>query len=84
MAIKGEADGNLEAAPVVRDRRRSLPVCSRRGDSSQLRDLGGTAEHDTASKDSGFATVVVGHLGPGRVDENAGLSRTLATRQLAR
>ena len=80
MAIKGEADGNLEAAPVVRDRRRSLPVCSRRGDSSQLRDLGGTAEHDTASENSRLAAIVVGDIGLGGVNEDLRLPSPLAAR----
>lgn len=43
---------------------------------------GSTAKHNTTRENSGLATIVVGHLGLGSVNEDAGLSGSLAARQL--
>jgi len=68
--------------PVGAAGARRLLVSGSGSGSDNLRLASHSAKHDTTSKDSGLATIVVGHLGLRGVDENACLPGTLATREL--
>lgn len=68
---------STKSAPVATDRAGGLLV---RG--SGLGFGSTTTEHDTASEDGGLATIVVGDLGLGDVNEDLGLASTLTTGEL--